>query len=180
MKYTEEMNDRWVNQMAELVHQRTRVDISSLLQHGPARIFLNVCNKTGCLPEAIADEQTLRHIMDWMVAATVRNEPWLTRLDTEGRPLKLMKCGTIERLTHEADRAMKRWNSKPITEPSVGTEHVFDCGEGYSIFKLVTPEALDVESGVMGHCVGNGAYDSALKNGSSKSTRYGTLRVGAT
>ncbi|MCV9963615.1 PcfJ domain-containing protein [Pararhizobium sp. BT-229] len=163
--YTKELNDRWVQQMAAVVRQRTGLDISSLLRDGPGRILLNLCNKTGLLPGAFADENTLRHIMDWLVASKVRNEPWLTRLDAEGRPLKLMKCGTIERLTHEADRAMKRWNSRPGVAPSEGAELVFDCGEGYSVFKLVTAAALDVESGLMGHCVGNGGYDTAVENG---------------
>lgn len=165
MKYTKELNDRWVNQMAAVVRQRTGVDISALLRDGPGRILLNQCTKTGLMPGAFADENTLRHIMDWLVASKVRQEPWLTRLDAEGRPLKLMKCGTIERLTHEADRAMERWNSRPVAAASEGAELEFDCGGGYRVFKLVTPGALDAESSLMGHCVGNGGYDAALENG---------------
>lgn len=165
MKYTKELNDRWVKQLTAVVRQRTGVDISDLLRDGPGRILLNLCTKTGLRPGAFADENTLRHIMDWLVAAKVRQEPWLTRLDADGRPLKLMKCGTIERLTHEADRAMKRWNSRPAVAPSEGAELIFDCGEGYRVYKLVTTAALDAESGMMGHCVGNGGYDAAIENG---------------
>lgn len=180
--YTKELNERWVKQMAAVVRQRTGVDIESLLRDGPGRVLLKLCSKSELLPGAFADENTLRHIMDWLVASKVRNEPWLTRLDAEGRPLKLMKCGTIERLTHEADRAMKRWNSRAIADASVGTEIVFDCGEGYRLLKLVTADALDVESSLMGHCVGNGGYDTALATGELEiySLRDGAGRSHAT
>lgn len=168
--YTKELNERWVKQMAAVVRQRTGVDIENLLRDGPGRVLLALCTKTKLMPAAFADENALRHIMDWMVASKVRDEPWLTRLDAEGRPLKLMKCGTIERLTHEADRAMKRWNSKAVAvaDASADAEVVFDCGEGYRLFKLLTAEALDVESSLMGHCVGNGGYDAALETGEIK------------
>jgi hypothetical protein len=163
--YTKEINERWVKQMASVVRQRTGANIESLVRDGPGRILLNQCTKTGLLPGAFADHNTLSHIMDWLVASKVRGEPWLSRLDAEGRPLKLMKCGTIERLTQEADRAMKRWNSRAVVATSEGTEVVFDCGDGYSLCKLLTVQSLDAESNMMGHCIGNGAYDGALENG---------------
>ena len=37
---------------------------------------------------------------------------------------------------------------------------------GMRIVKLTTPEALDYESKIMGHCVGSGAYDRRMQTGS--------------
>lgn len=45
-----------------------------------------------------------------------------------------------------------------------GTEFVMDLGDGFKAVKLLTPEALDAESDKMGHCVGQGGYDRAVKS----------------
>lgn len=45
-----------------------------------------------------------------------------------------------------------------------GTEFVMDLGDGFKAVKLVTSEALDAESDKMGHCVGQGGYDRAVKS----------------
>lgn len=37
--------------------------------------------------------------------------------------------------------------------------------DGYYVVRLMTPEALDRESGVMQHCIGQGAYDHKLEDG---------------
>lgn len=165
MKYTKEQNEHWVNKTAAAVRERTGVDIVDLLRDGPGRVLLNLCAQNDRLPGDFADAATIRHIIDWMVASRVRNEAWLSRLDVTGRPLKLMKCGTIERLNHEADKAMKRWNSVKVADTAIGTEVVFECSNGFRVCRLLTPEALDAESGLMGHCVGNGGYDAALEKG---------------
>ena len=45
-----------------------------------------------------------------------------------------------------------------------GTEFVMDLGDGFKAVRLMTPEALDAESDKMGHCVGQGGYDRAVRS----------------
>ena len=49
-----------------------------------------------------------------------------------------------------------------------GAKHVMDLSDGFSVYELTTPAALDFESEYMGHCVGQGSYDAGVKNGSIK------------
>ncbi len=46
-----------------------------------------------------------------------------------------------------------------------GTETELDFGDGMRVVRLTTPEALDYESDIMGHCVGDGTYDKGVENG---------------
>lgn len=108
-----------------------------------------------------------RHICDWLSAATIDKSPWLSRLDDQGRPKKLMKFSTVKGILAEADKAMlvfaqKNGNLK-LTE---GDEEVWlDLENGYVLVQLLTPAALDRESSVMQHCIGGGGYDRYLQNG---------------
>jgi hypothetical protein len=111
-------------------------------------------------------EDHLRHVTDWIVADVERNAPWLHRLNVHGQPLKLAKITTIDAAVKEADKAMKRaadvLRATPgYVEPT--HEKLFeDLGEGWSLVELASPAALDKESAMMGHCIGNGAYDTLL------------------
>lgn len=46
-----------------------------------------------------------------------------------------------------------------------GTQEIMRLDNGMRIVKLTTPEALDYESAIMGHCVGKGSYDEGVKEG---------------
>ena len=61
-----------------------------------------------------------------------------------------------------AERKIKE-NEKQALEQ--GTEVIMNLGDGFKAVRLLTPEALDKESDYMGHCVGWGGYDNAVKDG---------------
>jgi hypothetical protein len=78
--------------------------------------------------------------------------------------------------TIEADKAMRIAAQKAAArayadEGNLRTVKTFE--NGYRIVQLLTPEALDQESGYLGHCVGNGGYDALLESGRH---RYYSLR----
>lgn len=126
------------------------------------RIALKECrrNIAWCLEQ---DPTHVRHVIDWIVSAVANNAKWLSNLDDQGRPKKLMKFGSLEAMFAEADKAMRRALSKERASLGEGDESVFaDDGGDYRIVRLKTPRALDTESGEMRHCVGQGGYDHRL------------------
>jgi hypothetical protein len=104
------------------------------------------------------------HIRDWLKSSLVNDMPWLHRLDDQGRPKKLMKCGTLEALVREANKEMRRQAAKAAGVKLIeGDEALeYECENGWTVVRLLTEAALDLESGRMGHCIGNGAYDGGL------------------
>lgn len=107
----------------------------------------------------------LVEIIDWLLLAGAEHHAWLLRVDDQGRPLKLMKCGTVEALYSESQKAMRglqpqRKSAKDLTHAD--ERHVADLGAGYTVVELLTPDALDVESTRMRHCIGHGTYDGKL------------------
>jgi hypothetical protein len=61
-------------------------------------------------------------------------------------------------------------------------ETIADLGGGYTLVRMLTPEALDLESHRMHHCLGHGSYDGRLKSGWDRylSVRDGKRRPAAT
>jgi len=138
-------------------------DITRLLEASVLRVQINESLKAGEPLPWRPSENDLRHICDWLTSAVLRNEPWLERCDGKGRPLKLMKFGSMAQILAEADKAMrKRLNDGAGASATEGIKKVHDAGDGWSVVRLMTPEALDHEGFVMGHCVGLGAYDRAV------------------
>jgi len=108
----------------------------------------------------------ISHIVDWLTADYLAGAAWIDRVDSLGRPLKLMKCGSIERLLHEAEKAMRKRLQGAVAALGEGDEiTVATLRDGYTVVRLMTPRALDVESKRMRHCVGHGAYDEPLERG---------------
>lgn len=62
----------------------------------------------------------------------------------------------------------KAKNEKMYKESLLGTNFIMDLPNGMKAYQLITPEALDYESEYMGHCVGKGAYDKGVTDGSIK------------
>lgn len=124
------------------------------------------------------NEEKFRHIADWLRAALANNEPWLDHVDDLGRPKKLTKFGTIDRLTQEADKAMLKAAQRLSTVKLIeGDEELFEeLGDGFYLVRLMTPAALDRESAEMQHCIGNGGYDDNLQR---RGFLYLSLRDGA-
>ncbi len=113
--------------------------------------------------------ETIRHIADWLKVAVQDEEVWLKNVDEKGRPRKLLKLGSLEQASGEADKAMLLRNEKLSTQliPSdEGEETVMAMAENFRIVRMFTPSALDREGVAMGHCIGQGAYDSSLHDGS--------------
>jgi hypothetical protein len=146
--------------------ERTGVEILDLIMVSYARVVISESNKRGRIDTTLYSKIDLDHIVDWLAAARLRNEDWLTRLDSEGRPKKLMKFGSIAQMVAEANKAMrKRRNDGVEFVASDGAELVHECGDGYGVFRLTTSSALDQEGWQMGHCVGQGAYDGGVNDG---------------
>lgn len=153
----------WLWVAANDVETKTGVDIFDLLMASYGRVAAKEMKRLGKFDLSGHDVGKINHIIDWIVSAKMRNEDWLSRVDSEGRPKKLMKLGTIPQIVAEANKAMrKRLNDGAALTSSEGAEMVHDCGGGYGIFKLTTASALDHEGFEMGHCVGQGAYDHGV------------------
>lgn len=113
-----------------------------------------------------SDADTVRHIVDWLTAAVVNGDKWLSVTDDFGRPKKLMKFGTIDAIRAEADKAMfKRLAKTGRPTASDGEEEVvMRLDDGFTVVKLLTEKALDREGKAMQHCVGQGGYDAVLSS----------------
>lgn len=117
------------------------------------------------------------HVADLLAAAHLDDAPWLYETDEKQRPRKLLKIGTVQQAVREADKAMIRANSvmakaEPLTQKDFVP--VKSYADGSTIVQLLTPRALDAESRTMNHCIGHGAYDGKLANGSHS---YFSLRA---
>ncbi|MCZ7862531.1 PcfJ domain-containing protein [Agrobacterium salinitolerans] len=157
---------KWIEAEARFIEEQTGVDILDLLTVSYARVVITESKRLGSFDENRYNDTQLYHIADWLVSARLRNDDWLRRLDSENRPRKLMKFGSVAQMVAEANKAMrKRLNDGKALEASAGAELVHDFGDGYGVFKLTTKEALDHEGWEMGHCVGQGAYDLGVVTG---------------
>lgn len=143
-----------------------------LVRHSIARIFANEFREQGRrrLEDGWFDptpsNAEASHIVDWLRADLQAGAPWLENLDERGRPRKLLKCRSIDDLMREADKAMDRRNAQQAKALGPDDESfVADLGGGYTLVRMLTPEALDLESSRMHHCVGHGAYDARQREG---------------
>lgn len=115
----------------------------------------------------LVDERKIGHIVDWFRVAIATRADWLTNVDDLGRPKKLMKFGSIDLIVKEADKAM-RLDIERASRASIaaGEERlVTTLTNGMTVVEMLTEAALDRESSIMQHCVGNGAYDAHLGGG---------------
>ncbi|MCZ7861723.1 PcfJ domain-containing protein [Agrobacterium salinitolerans] len=104
------------------------------------------------------------HVRDWLRTAVTENADWLARVDEHGRPKKLMKFGTFREMTAEADKAMRiaiQKLGKIEIDPAHERLHMA-LSDGYAMVEMLSPEALDRESSLMQHCIGNGGYDTDM------------------
>jgi hypothetical protein len=119
---------------------------------------------------ALPSEQQEYHILDWFVSSLIADDgdgaAWLLNVDSAGNPKKLMKCSSYDDLMREADRWFdKRHGAMAKALSPDDEETIADLSDGYSLVQMLTPEALDLESHRMHHCVGHGSYDGKLKAG---------------
>jgi hypothetical protein len=115
----------------------------------------------------LADKQAIGHVVDWLTVAIGARAEWLENVDELGRPKKLMKFGSIAAIVKEADKAMRldiERGSRAALD--TGDERiVVSLSDGMSIVEMLSREALDRESSIMQHCIGNGSYDKYIGSG---------------
>lgn len=105
----------------------------------------------------------INHVRDWLTSSVLDGDPWLKRVDPEGRPLKLTKMHSMEQLVAEADKAFaKKLQKVGRSAAGEGEELFMELADGYKVVQMLTPSALDRESTAMQHCVGLGSYDRRL------------------
>jgi hypothetical protein len=180
IKKLEAIVDEWLAKLASNTEADTGTSIGALLSMSVGRVIKAELTKIG---EEVNEyrwrlhiEEKYRnnthHIKDWLVGAVLRNEPWLDRVNPEGVPLKLAKSGRFDQIVNEANKAMRRLNSRG-TDVAIESNVVHEFGNGYVIVQLKTPAELQAESSMMQHCVGHGAYHGAVE---ADTTRIFSLR----
>jgi hypothetical protein len=136
--------------------------VRALLELSVGRVLRRVAGRGGDWREMVV-RVDLHHIADWLWAAVRSDAPWLSKNDELGRPVKLMKFGSLSAMEAEADKATKRFVAGlGRLAPVEGEKEWMRLGDGYSLVRLSSAEALDRESSLMGHCIGQGAYDDSL------------------
>lgn len=157
--------------MSKPILQEITDHICDLDQDGRVQLLLTFClgrlfmkaHSTGADWRALAASVDGRHIADWLRAAVANGDPWLSKVDELNRPRKLMKFGSVEQVSAEADKAMAKANQAVAGHVADGERFIMDVGDGMYVVQLLTPEALDYESSIMQHCIGNGGYDESLE-----------------
>lgn len=106
----------------------------------------------------------IRHVIDWLTSAVIDGDEWLERVDAKGRPLKLMKMHSITQLVAESEKAFTKKMQKIGTSVALPDDERLQMrlADGFSVVRMLTPDALDRESAAMQHCIGLGSYDRHL------------------
>ncbi len=107
------------------------------------------------------------HVADWLVTAQSDGHAWLANVDDKGYPKKLMKCGSLDRLVHEASKGLRDRSARLARDVVLGPtdEHfIHDLGEGHTLVQLRSRAALRKEGVIMRHCIGQSGYDELLDN----------------
>lgn len=124
-------------------------------------------------PTPVLDSQIIT-IKNWLRRAIKNGAQWLEKTDKKGRPLKLLKMGSLKQiineiaksdyeLTYQEQRQILMSNSYFADEELAG--HIYTLivfPNDWRIVALLTEEALDRESQEMGSCVGKGNHDWRL------------------
>ncbi len=116
------------------------------------------------------------HVLDWLIYSQATNAPWTANVDERGEPKKLMKCGSLDALVHEADKGFRlrprsgHLNGDDVKIPvaagasSDDETEIADLGVDHTLVELLTPRALRAEGGRMRHCIGHGSYDDRVRD----------------
>lgn len=125
---------------------------------------LNRAAKAGDNWRSHCTDAQAKHIADWLIADVNQDAPWLKNVDALGRNKKMLKFYDVAGIVREADKIMIIQSQKLGKVKLVsGDEEFFDdLSDGFYLVQLLTPAALDRESNIMQHCVGQGAYDNEL------------------
>ncbi|MCS4089675.1 PcfJ domain-containing protein [Rhizobium sp. BK176] len=161
---------RWLGSVADEAQATAGVSVRDLLMMSVGRVVIAEVQSSG---DMVSDgdiihqyERDTKHIRDWLVGAVIRNDPWLARVNQDGVPLKLAKSGRFEQIVDEANKAMRKLNTRGVAAPT-DSEVVHEFGNGYKMVRLDTSAELEAESSMMQHCVGQGAYHGAVEAGAT-------------
>lgn len=116
------------------------------------------------------------HVIDWLTVAEGQDHSWLYRLDEDGYPVKLTKCGDLDRLVVEATKGLRDRNAKTggeIILPVGSEEWIADLGAGFNLVQMHTPTALRREGVRMHNCLRHGDYGRRLID---RAFRYFSVR----
>lgn len=111
--------------------------------------------------KSVVHRLDITHVSDWLAMAVAENHSWLTKVDEHGRPKKMMKFGSFREMTAEADKAMRiaiQKTGQVVVEAGHERLHM-QLSDDYAMVEMISCEALDRESALMQHCIGNGGYD---------------------
>ncbi|MHA6685356.1 hypothetical protein [Mesorhizobium sp. A556] len=163
--------DQWVCEWTPSAHigDLLRCSVGRIAVKELRRVRAKLTGGDTPLSGVLPDHDTAQHIVDWLTADFLDGAEWIERVDGEGRPLKLMKCGSYEQLILEADKAMRRRLQGSAAALGDRDETVVaELAKGFRLVRLLTPHALDHESKRMKHCVGHGAYDRGIETGTTQ------------
>jgi hypothetical protein len=111
--------------------------------------------------------ESIDHIVEWLAMACAEDAHWLGNANEAGKPKKLLKFSTVQDAVREADAFFRKRTASAAgsseTDNTDDEETVYSLAGGYRIVRMLSTTALDREGTLMGHCVGSGGYDSALK-----------------
>lgn len=120
-------------------------------------------------------------IRDWLKNEIRSQAVWLENTDEQGRPLKLLKIGSIDDALNVVAKDMEVKRNKmqganlddfvAFEDELLGgdIQPVMIFPDGFRFVQLVTSKALDRETNLMGHCIGNGYYDDYLLSSNPRS-----------
>lgn len=141
--------------------------VARLAVIGIGRVLFRHHEKDGNWEQVFDNHRTdIRHVIDWLTSAVVDGDDWLERVDAKGRPLKLMKMHSIPQLVTESEKTFAKKMQKLGASLALPDDErlQMQLADGFSVVRMLTPEALDRESAAMQHCVGLGSYDRHLND----------------
>lgn len=129
------------------------------------------------IPSQVLDIK-VKHVADWICSSYLNSEQWLKKIDHVGRPLKLLKFGSIEQACAEADKYTKKRIQKYAVANDKNASFSYELNhgdieieksldDGYKIVRIINKIAAAREAFFMQHCVANGSYDWIFSSYSS-------------
>jgi hypothetical protein len=144
-------------------HAGGDAEVGRLLLLSLGRILLSEARR-GRPWDTLASDGQVQRVADWLRHAVHARQGWLLRVDTQGRPLKVMKLGSVAQALREAGKAaaFRMDPARDILPLEPDEELHADLGDGYRLVRLPSREALDREGEAMQHCLAQAVYGERL------------------
>ena len=125
-------------------------------------------------------------VKDWIETCLEQGEPWTEHLDSEGRPLKLLKIGSLEQALKEVEKAQqfqqqrKEHHSMEAFEYELGLGDIViskSYDDGFRMVQILTRMGAAKEAYLMQHCIADEDYKELFLNVNPESqTAFYSLR----